>query len=122
MPQQGNVSFINYMLNDEDVGVVYVDSMDILPGTNNYTMRANITQTPVLSAIQDPPYCDTGILPFQLQGLNVTNHGQYLPYYALALASTNMSVDIDVGSDLSALGLTIECSNTTSTKKSTILW
>ncbi|KUI57863.1 hypothetical protein VP1G_05173 [Cytospora mali] len=117
----GNASFINYML-DEAVGTVYIDDMKLAPGLNNLSMRANISQTPVLNAIQQPPYCDSGVLPFQLQGSNVTNHGQYLSYYAVALGSTNQSVDINVGADLSALGLTVQCSNTTSTKRSTVLW
>ncbi|KAK7731035.1 hypothetical protein SLS53_008906 [Cytospora paraplurivora] len=117
--EMGNVSFINYMLGEETVGTVYIDNMKLAPGLNNYSMRANITQSPVLDAIQQKPYCESGVLPFQLQGLNVTNHGQYLPYYAVALGSTNQSVDIDVGAALSALGVTVQCSNTTSTKRST---
>lgn len=119
---QGNASFINYMANQANVGVVYIDNMSLQPGANNLSMRANISQTPVLNLIQEEPYCETGVLPFQLQGLNVTNHGQYLSYTARALASTNQTVDIDVGADLAALGLTIECSSTTSTKRSTVLW
>lgn len=118
----GNASFINYMANQANVGVVYIDNMSLQPGANNLSMRANISQTPVLNLIQEEPYCETGVLPFQLQGLNVTNHGQYLSYTARALASTNQTVDIDVGADLAALGLTIECSSTTSTKRSTVLW
>lgn len=121
-PSQGNASFINYMLGEENVGTVYVDNMNIVPGINNFSMRANISQTPVLNAIQEQPYCETGILTFDLQGLNVSNHGQYLPYYALALASTNMSVNINISADLADLGLNVECSNTTSTKRSTVLW
>lgn len=110
------------MANKENVGVVYIDNMNLLPGVNNYSMRANISQSPVLDLIQTEPYCESGVLPFELQGLNVTNHGQYLSYTALALASTNQSVTIDVGADLAALGLNIECSKTTSTKRSTALW
>ncbi|ROW00378.1 hypothetical protein VMCG_07266 [Cytospora schulzeri] len=118
----GNASFINYMANEEDVGVVYIDNMNLLPGVNNFSMRANISQTPVLNLIQEKPYCESGVLPFELQGLTVTNHGQYLSYTTMALASTNQTVDIDVGADLSALGLDIKCSNTTSTRRSTVLW
>lgn len=96
--------------------------MTLRPGDNNLTMRANISTSPVLDAIQIEPYCATGILPFQLQGLNVTNHGQYLPYYADSLGATNQSVSIDVGADLSDLGLNITCS-TSSTKRETVkLW
>lgn len=104
----------------EVVGTVYVDNMSLARGLNNLSMRANISQAPVLEAIQQPPYCETGVLPFQLQGLNVTNHGQYLSYYSLALGSINQSISIDVGTDLSALGVDVKCSDTTSLKRSMV--
>lgn len=85
--------------------------MTLKPGLNNLTMRANISTSPVLTAIQKEPYCATGVMPFQLQGLDVTNHGQYLSYYAEALGSTNQTVSIDVGADLADLGLNITCSS-----------
>lgn len=100
------------MLN-QNVGVVYIDNLTLYPGNNTFSLRGNVSQTPVLQAIQEPPYCQTGNLPFLLQGLNVLNHGEYLSYYAQSLASTNQSVSIDVLSDLEALGLTINCMNTT---------
>lgn len=106
---QGNASFIDFLLG-ENVGTVYIDNMTLKPGDNHLTMRANISNSPVLDAIQKAPYCETGILPFQLQGLNVTNHGQYLSYYAESMAATNQSVSIDVGADLTELGLNISCS------------
>ncbi|KAF3769339.1 hypothetical protein M406DRAFT_321256 [Cryphonectria parasitica EP155] len=108
----GNTSFINYLLG-ANVGTSYIDNMILYPGNNTFSMRGNISQSPVLTDIQTRPYCEDGILPFQLQGLNVSNHGQYLSYYAESLGSTNESVSIDVGADLEALGLTITCSNTT---------
>lgn len=122
---QGNTSFINFLLN-ENVGTVFIDNMTLRPGDNNLTLRANISTAPVLTDIQKAPYCETGILPFQLQGLNVSNHGQYLSYFALALASTNQSVSIDVGADLEDLGLNITCSSSSSKRmagsESTSLW
>lgn len=86
--------------------------MVVRPGINNFTMHANISQTPILQVIQQRPFCEDGVLPMQLRGENVINNGQLLTYYRDSLASTNQSVSIDVGSDLSALGLTITCSNT----------
>lgn len=86
--------------------------MVVKPGINNFTMHANISQTPILQVIQEQPFCQNGILPMQLRGENVVNNGQVLTYYRDSLGSTNQSVDIDVGSDLAALGLTIQCSNT----------
>lgn len=98
---------------DQNVGVVYIDNLSLHPGNNTFPLRGNVSQTPVLQAIQEPPYCQTGNLPFLLQGLNVSNHGEYLSYYAESLASTNQSVSIDVLTDLEALGLTINCINST---------
>ncbi|KAG8159324.1 hypothetical protein KVR01_010985 [Diaporthe batatas] len=107
----GNTTFINY-LQGQDIGRVFVDNMVVRPGINNFTMHANISQTPILQVIQQRPFCEDGVLPMQLRGDNVVNNGQYLSYYRDSLASTNQSVDIDVGADLEELGLTINCSNT----------
>ncbi|KAH8771660.1 hypothetical protein F5883DRAFT_520234 [Diaporthe sp. PMI_573] len=107
----GNTTFINY-LQGQDIGRVFVDNMVVRPGINNFTMHANISQTPILQVIQQRPFCEDGVLPMQLRGENVVNNGQYLSYYKDSLASTNQSVDINVGADLEELGLTITCSNT----------
>lgn len=93
----------------QNVGTIYIDDVTLHPGNNTFSLQGNVSQTPVLQTIQERPYCETGDIPFQLQGLNVTNHGQHLSYYTQALASTNTSVSIDVRSDLEALGLTINC-------------
>lgn len=82
------------------------------PGINNFTMHANISQTPILQVIQQRPFCEDGVLPMQLRGENVVNNGQVLTYYRDSLSQTNQSVSIDVGADLTELGLTITCSNT----------
>ncbi|KAJ0104445.1 hypothetical protein J7T55_010911 [Diaporthe amygdali] len=106
----GNTTFINY-LQGQDIGRVFVDNMVVRPGINNFSMHANISQTPILQVIQERPFCEDGVLPMQLRGANVVNNGQFLSYYNDSLASTNQSVSIDVGADLTALGLTINCSN-----------
>ncbi|KAL1871056.1 hypothetical protein VTK73DRAFT_2252 [Phialemonium thermophilum] len=106
----GNVSFHNYLLGEE-IGTVYIDNMILRPGVNNYSMHANISQAPVLEAIAQKPYCQTGIIPFQLRGKTVFNHGQPLSYFADALASANQTVEIDIGTDLkAALNYTLSCS------------
>ncbi|KAJ9137880.1 DUF3712 domain protein [Pleurostoma richardsiae] len=107
----GNASFHNYLLGEE-IGTVYIDNMLLLPGYNNYSMHANISQMPVLTAIQEKPYCSDGILPFELRGKTVVNNGQPLSYYADALGSTNQSVPIDIGYDLQKdLNITVTCSS-----------
>lgn len=89
-----------------------MDNIILAPGTNNnFSMRAAISQGPVLAALASQPYCSNGgVLPFTLRGKNVTNHGQYLAYYALAFAANNQTVDMDIGADLkNDLNLTISC-------------
>lgn len=101
----------------QNVGHVYIDNMTLRPGNNSFSLSGNISQSPVLQAIQERPYCETGLIPFQLQGLDVTNHGQRLAYYADSLASTNQTVEIDVMAALNALGLTISCPNATTARR-----
>ncbi len=105
----GNATFANYLLGEE-VGTVYIDNMVLYPGINNFSMRANVDQLAVLTTIAERPYCETGVLPFELSGRTVVNHGQPLPYYADALAAGNQSVPIDLGPPLTALGLPPKCS------------
>lgn len=110
----GNASFHNYLLGQE-IGTAYVDNIFLVAGgLNNFSMRANITQTPVITALGEQPYCTNGgVLPFQLRGKNVTNNGQFLSYYANALASNNQTVDMGIGADLKQdLNITIPCSQT----------
>ncbi|KAK3938059.1 hypothetical protein QBC46DRAFT_356137 [Diplogelasinospora grovesii] len=107
----GNASFHNYLLGEE-IGTVYVDNIVLRPGiaVNNFSMHANISQGPVLTALGDKPYCQNGgVIPFQLRGKTVVNHGQPLSYYADALATANQTVELPIGGDLKALNLVIPC-------------
>jgi len=85
--------------------------MVLRPGANNFTMRANISAQPVLAAVHQKPYCEDGVLPFQLRGKAVVNKGQPLPYYANALASSNQTIPIDLTAPLEALGMNVTCSS-----------
>ncbi|OLN88809.1 hypothetical protein CCHL11_01922 [Colletotrichum chlorophyti] len=105
----GNTTFSN-MLNGEDIGTVYIDNLVLHPGINNVSMRANISQAPVLTAIQGRPYCENGILPFALRGKDVSNHGQKLSYFTDALSAGEVITEIDIGSSLKkSLNLTVSC-------------
>lgn len=73
-------------------------------------MRANISQLPVLAAMEEEPGCETGMLPFQLQGQSVENEGDELSYFADALGASNLTVDINLGESFERdLGLTFSC-------------
>lgn len=84
--------------------------MFIYPGINNLSVRANISQPPVIVALTTLPYCTDGIVPFQLLGESVVNNGQPLPYFANALALHAQEAEIDVGSALAiTLGAPLSC-------------
>ncbi|GJC80148.1 hypothetical protein ColLi_02986 [Colletotrichum liriopes] len=105
----GNTTFSN-LLNGQDIGAVYLDNLILHQGMNNVTMRANISQAPVLAAIGQRPACENGIIPFALRGKDVVNGGQKLSYFADALASGEVITDINIGASLKkSLNLTVSC-------------
>ncbi|KAL2160946.1 hypothetical protein VTH06DRAFT_8658 [Thermothelomyces fergusii] len=106
----GNVTFHNYLLGRE-VGTVFIDNMTLRPGDNEYPMRATIDNLAVIGALGQKPYCEQkGVLPFQIRGKTVVNHGQSLPYFADALAAYNQTVMIPIGEAIKkSLGLSIPC-------------
>ncbi|KAL2024210.1 hypothetical protein VTK56DRAFT_9366 [Thermocarpiscus australiensis] len=110
----GNVTFHNYLLGQE-IGTVFIDNLVLRPGMDNaYQMRATIEQGPVLNAMGQKPYCTDakGVLPFEIRGKTVVNHGQSLPYFANALAADNQTIPIDIGGTLKkSLNITIPCSD-----------
>lgn len=95
----GNATFGNYF-NNAKIGTLFIDNMLVAPGINNFSVRANISQSPVLAALTTKPYCADGILPFGLIGESVINHGQPLPYYADSLALHAQTTEINVGAAL----------------------
>ncbi|OHF01333.1 hypothetical protein CORC01_03366 [Colletotrichum orchidophilum] len=105
----GNASFTN-LLHGQDIGTVYLDNLVLYPGMNNVTMRANISQAPVLAALGTKPACDTGVIPFSLRGKDVISNGQRLPYFGDALSSGEVVTDINIGASLKkSLNITITC-------------
>jgi hypothetical protein len=104
----GNATFINYF-NGQNIGQTVLGNLVLYPGHNNVSMRAAVKQESVLAAVNTKPYCETGLLPFQLQGKEVVNNGQSLPYFGNALAAHNQTIDIDMGAALKKLGINIQC-------------
>ncbi|KAK3902466.1 hypothetical protein C8A05DRAFT_44120 [Staphylotrichum tortipilum] len=106
----GNVTFHNYLLGEE-VGTVFIDNLTLRPGNNEYKMRATIQNGPVITALGKKPYCEQGgVLPFQIRGKSVTNHGQSLSYFADALGASNQTVNIPIGEAIKAnLNISIPC-------------
>ncbi|RDA95980.1 hypothetical protein CP533_5874 [Ophiocordyceps camponoti-saundersi (nom. inval.)] len=95
----GNVSFTNFVAG-RNIGSMTINNLLLRPGSNKVDVEAELDQLQVLEIIGTRPYCETGIVPFELLATNVTHDGQRLDYFANALASRNQSVDIDIGSIL----------------------
>lgn len=105
----GNATFSS-LLDGQDIGAVYIDNLVLYPGMNNVTMRASISQAPVLAAIGKRPACETGIVPFALRGKDVVNGGQKLSYFADALASDQVITDINIGAAFKqSLNISVSC-------------
>ena len=104
----GNATFGNF-LNGQSIGTVNLDNMVLRPGMNSVAMRANVTQTPVITTVTKRPYCEDGKLPFVLRGTDVVNNGQHIGYFADALAASNQTITIDIGKTLASIGLPIVC-------------
>lgn len=100
-------------LNGEYIGPTFLDNVFLQAGgVNNFTMHANISQTPVISVLGQKPYCTNGgDVPFQLQGKAVINNGQPLNYYANSLSTANQTIILPLGQDVKTLlGSSVPCS------------
>ncbi|KIH92757.1 hypothetical protein SPBR_02927 [Sporothrix brasiliensis 5110] len=104
----GNVTFNTY-LNGSFVGTSYINDVTLVPGDNVFPFRASIQQGPILTAVTTQPSCKDGIVPMDLSGKTVDNHGQPLAYFANALSTHNTTVPLDLGTPLRALGINPKC-------------
>ncbi|KHN97418.1 uncharacterized protein MAM_04433 [Metarhizium album ARSEF 1941] len=75
------------------VGNVATANLLLRPGRNTFPIEARINQTRVAQIVA---YCETGVIPFQLQGRKVQNHGQDILWLASASSNASMTVDISV--------------------------
>jgi len=105
----GNATFTT-LLNNSNIGTTHIDNMFLLPGNNNFSIRANISQSPVIGAVTQQPYCQTGILPLDFLGSSVVNNGQELPYFEAGFRLNRETVTVPVGEDLHVgLGFNLSC-------------
>lgn len=82
----------------------------LYPGDNAFPSSSDIKQLPIINALTQEPFCELmGKLPFELQGKDVVNNGQVLPYFRDALAASNQSVTIDIGEAAKKIGLPVQC-------------
>lgn len=86
-----------------------MDDLVLYPGINNVTMRADVEQSPILTAVTTEPHCKDGVIPFELRGKDVEKHGERLDYFADALASLETKVDIGLKDAFARAGLEVGC-------------
>jgi len=108
----GNASFIN-MFNGTQIGTSNIDNLFLVPGNNNVSIRANVSQGDILSDVLSQPYCNTGILPISFVGTTIFNNGSELAYFEQAFRSNVLTLDLNIAADLAPLGINVTCSNTT---------
>ncbi|KAH8160346.1 hypothetical protein CIB48_g7908 [Xylaria polymorpha] len=105
----GNTTFTNYF-NGQNVGQTHINNLVLYPGDNAFPSSSDIKQLPIINALTQEPFCELmGKLPFELQGKDVVNNGQVLPYFRDALAASNQSVTIDIGEAAKKIGLPVQC-------------
>ncbi|RDA84453.1 hypothetical protein CP532_2143 [Ophiocordyceps camponoti-leonardi (nom. inval.)] len=107
----GNASFTNFA-DGQNIGSMTINNLIIRPGINKVNVEAELDQLKVLQIIGKKPYCDNGIVPFELLATDVVRNGEKLDYFATALASRNQTVNIDIGSILRKTipGFSLSCS------------
>ncbi|GAP83601.1 hypothetical protein SAMD00023353_0200200 [Rosellinia necatrix] len=108
----GNTTFTNYF-DGQVVGQTYINNLVLRPGNNTFSTTADIQQLPIINALTQEPFCELGgKLPFELQGKDVVNNGQVLPYFRDALAASNQSITIDLSEAAKKIGIPTECLKT----------
>ncbi|PNY25974.1 Uncharacterized protein TCAP_04089, partial [Tolypocladium capitatum] len=95
----GNATFTNFA-DGKNLGNLTINNLFLRPGTNMVNVSASLDQLAILGIIAKRPYCQNGIIPFKLLGVDVENRGQKIPYFLAALASANQTVNVDIGSIL----------------------
>lgn len=108
--KQGNLT-LNLAVNGKAMGQTYLNDLVLKPGNNTIPMLANVNQAAILTMFSssDNPYKD-GIVPFQITGNSSVYHGKNLEYFTKALASNNLTVNLNVFQALKEAGL--DLSNT----------
>lgn len=105
LPQQGNVTFNNYIDTQppQFIGTSTLADLVLVPGNNTVNMRSTVNQTLVIGAIQKT--YKNGLLPIAITGATSVYNGQHLQWYEKALAENTQHITLDVGGALKKLGL-----------------
>ncbi|PHH76509.1 hypothetical protein CDD82_3959 [Ophiocordyceps australis] len=87
------------------IGDLTIKNLTVRPGITSLPVEAELDQAKILGIVSKRPYCENGIVPINLMGTDVVNHGQRLEYFIAAVSATNITVEMDIGAILkSTLG------------------
>jgi hypothetical protein len=100
---QGNVTFDSYAGQDF-VGNLTATNLLLRPGVNTVTVTSRLNQSEVLNTVSGPAFCETGDVPFNLEGTAVINDGNEILWLQSALSSANQTVNVNVGAILGTSG------------------
>ena len=103
--QQGNVT-LDLSIAGQPMGYSYLDNLVLKPGNNTIPMTSNVNQSAIISLVTSSsnPYKD-GMVPFTITGNSSVYNGKELPYFTQALASNNLTVNLNVTKALAEIGI-----------------
>jgi|TARA_R110002003_G_scaffold126_27_gene11674 hypothetical protein len=100
----GNVT-MNLSVDGKSIGTSLLPNLVLRPGNNTVPMQARVDQLTVIGLIQSK--YKNAILPLDITGNSSVKDGKSLSYYAEAIKSNTVKLDLNVGPALSAVGINV---------------
>jgi hypothetical protein len=89
----------NLAVKGDPIGTAALENVVLVPGDNNFDMRATTNQPKVLTTLSQYP---TGILPIDITGNSTIRNGQHLVYYEEALQANTLQVSLNIKAALAS--------------------
>lgn len=100
----GNVT-MNLAVDNRTIGYSLLPNLVLRPGNNTVPMQARVDQLTVIGLVQSK--YRNAVIPLEVTGNSSIKDGKSLDYYAGAIKSNVVKLDLNVGPALSALGINI---------------
>ncbi|KAH8725325.1 hypothetical protein GQ44DRAFT_739769 [Phaeosphaeriaceae sp. PMI808] len=100
----GNVT-MNLAAGGSPLGTALLPNLVLKPGENIVSMQSNVKQLTVLELIKSK--YNNAILPLEITGNSSISNGKSLSYFAEAIKSNTVKVDLNVGPALAAIGINV---------------
>lgn len=100
----GNVT-MNLAVDNQTIGYSLLPNLVLRPGNNTVPMQARVDQLTVIGLVQSK--YKNAIIPLEISGNSSIKDGKSLDYYAEAIKSNVVKLDLNVGPALSALGINL---------------